>query len=357
MKSLKVLNIFAFISLICIIISSGFIWHNTYYSDPCEANLRAVCNDYLISDNEELEISLRLDMKSDGPISESNNLYLYELGYSINRPDWLNISTLDISIGLDDGNSVTYQGLEINNQTGDRFYLSKDENNCFIPELSGDKEIFINQVVFHIVGDEEPHIAYNSLTADNLIEIQGAEEYTSYLADRRSDTWDVLGSLLFLFGVFYVPIFLHLIKTPKPAEKKATQTTPKKDVDKGEKSDDFNVIENKKIVKPIVVEGKKTIEAEHYEEIPLGFIKRGKEIEIECRDLRGEKFMYWIVNSFNFEEIQEEGRPSKSLLHGKDQKLYKKKATIIIDDEYFLVLTSKAVEYDRTVWYRVEIES
>lgn len=106
---------------------------------------------------------------------------------------------------------------------------------------------------------------------------------------------------------------------------------------------------------PIVYEDSITVEAEHYEEISLGNLKRGTTVNIECRELKGKNFSYYLLDSVNMSEYRKECSVSKSISKGIDNDEHEDKVKIRMAGQYYFVITSKAWEYDRNVWYRIEI--
>ncbi len=107
---------------------------------------------------------------------------------------------------------------------------------------------------------------------------------------------------------------------------------------------------------PTIFEKEITIQPEDYRKINLGKLKRGTTIRVECHEVDGDNFSYWIVDKSHLEAFKYQGTPSKSLLSGRDDDEFDDIEEVKRDGFYYLILKSKAYEYERKVWYHVEME-
>jgi hypothetical protein len=106
---------------------------------------------------------------------------------------------------------------------------------------------------------------------------------------------------------------------------------------------------------PRIFEATVTIAPNHYEPIELGELPRGTTISLECSEKEGQNFSFLILDADNFKNYKKTGGAPKSLAKGSGEDEYKEKVTVSIAGRYYLVLTSRATDYKRKVWYRVEI--
>ena len=107
--------------------------------------------------------------------------------------------------------------------------------------------------------------------------------------------------------------------------------------------------------KPRIIEETASIAPEHYETIDLGVLQRKTIISLECRELEGNNFAYFILDDINHKRYKREGAAPNPLEKDTGDNIYKVKVTVPITGQYYLKLTSRATDYKRKVWYRVEI--
>lgn len=119
----------------------------------------------------------------------------------------------------------------------------------------------------------------------------------------------------------------------------------------------YGVKESKETGEIQVFEDTISINPEQYETIALGEVKRGKTIALECKDLLGRKFSFYILDTHNLKYYKRGGRAGKPLRKGIYDNEYKCKIKISMTEEYYLLLTSNATIDKRKIWYRVEIEN
>ena len=108
--------------------------------------------------------------------------------------------------------------------------------------------------------------------------------------------------------------------------------------------------------KPLIIEDIATIPPNQYEYIDLGDLQRGTIISLECSAPEGGNFSFYIVDEGNLKRYKKEGVAPKPLAKGSGEDEYKEKVTVAIARRYYMILTTRAMEYNRKVWYRVELE-
>lgn len=107
--------------------------------------------------------------------------------------------------------------------------------------------------------------------------------------------------------------------------------------------------------KPCIFEDTVEIKPDHYEPIDLGELQRGTTIALECSEKEGENFSFLVLDDDNFKTYKKYNTAPKSLAKDSGENEYKEKFTVAIAGQYYLVLTTRATDYTRKVWYRVEI--
>jgi hypothetical protein len=107
--------------------------------------------------------------------------------------------------------------------------------------------------------------------------------------------------------------------------------------------------------KPLIIEATVTISPDHYDPVDLGELQRGMTILLECSEKEGENFSFLILDADNFKTYKKTGAAPKWLAKGSGKDEYKDEASITIAGRYYLVLTTRATDYKRKVWCRVEI--
>ena len=122
------------------------------------------------------------------------------------------------------------------------------------------------------------------------------------------------------------------------------------------KQDHESIIKQEDRAKPIVIEKKLKIKPLKYEMIFLGSLKRGSTVHIEGKEEFGDNFTLFVMNFINLQVYRKDGSTKGSILSSNDEPTVDEMIPIQRTDEYYLVVTSRAIEKTRNIWVRIEIQ-
>ena len=117
-----------------------------------------------------------------------------------------------------------------------------------------------------------------------------------------------------------------------------------------------NVQQAEKVIeKNMVFEDRVTISPGKYETVELGTVNRGVKIVIEANEIFGEKFSIYIFDKDNLKKYRKENVTKGAVWSGTNHPDYLDEVVVKRTSDLFLVVTSKAYEKKRTIWYHLEI--
>lgn len=112
-----------------------------------------------------------------------------------------------------------------------------------------------------------------------------------------------------------------------------------------------------KEVKNKVFDKEYSIKPYQYVVDTLGIIGRDSKIRIEAKENFGSNFSLLIMDSDNAKLYKKEGLTRGAIYQSKDEPMVNVSLTIQRSSEYFLVITSRAIDIPRKVWVRIEIHN
>jgi hypothetical protein len=106
-----------------------------------------------------------------------------------------------------------------------------------------------------------------------------------------------------------------------------------------------------------VIEQEFLIRPDEYERVPLGNLDRGANLSIEAEEIYGLNFSLYVMDRDNLGSYQKNGSTKGAICRSSNSPECKDSLDINRGAEYFLVLTSRALEKDRRIWFRIEIQN
>lgn len=106
-----------------------------------------------------------------------------------------------------------------------------------------------------------------------------------------------------------------------------------------------------------VTEREVTIKPREYEPISLGHLGDGALVDIHAREIYGMNISVLIMDKENLEKYHETAVSRGAIWGGFDLPEHEDTIQIGRTAEYFIVITSRAVEKNRNVWLKVDVKS
>lgn len=106
-----------------------------------------------------------------------------------------------------------------------------------------------------------------------------------------------------------------------------------------------------------VIEQEFQIRPDEYESVPLGNLDRGVNLSIEAEEIYGLNFSLYVMDRDNLRSYQKNGSTKGAIYRSSNSPDCNDSLDINRGAEYFLVLTSRALEKDRRIWFRIEIQN
>jgi hypothetical protein len=123
----------------------------------------------------------------------------------------------------------------------------------------------------------------------------------------------------------------------------------------GRQKDALETAEPKQKIR--VIEQEVRIGPDEYERVPLGNLERGANLSIEAEEIYGLNFSLYVMDRDYLGSYQKNWSTKGAIYRSSNSPDCNDSLDINRGAGYFLVLTSRALEKDRRIWFRIEIQN